>query len=440
MTQRATQPVNVLFVSGIGGDTRRYRCLHHQEQLALAGIASTLREPDDPALYVDATNHDAVILHRVPWQPAIADLVAVMRARGKPVIFETDDLVFAPELQDRIAFLDTLSPEAARRFRNDMTQVAHTFSACDCVLTTTGYLAEAAEEHGKPAFVQRNAASLEMVQCAERAHARPRERSGQVTLAYFSGTGSHNRDFATIAPVLAELMTRNPQVVLHLSGHLDAGPSLQPFSNRIRRAPFVAWQDLPELIAQADINLAPLELDNPFCQAKSEIKYVEAALVGVPTVASATEAFVHSIRPGETGYLATTADEWRQHLAQLVEDAALRRRVGAAARHAVYAEYLPEVAANALVATLDAIGAQFGRAPAPAEDVARLVAGQLVGRWQAQVEATAQAERQADELRRALAQWESQRSIHPAASAPAARAAAADLLREIVERLQRSGS
>ena len=59
-----------------------------------------------------------------------------------------------------------------------------------------------------------------------------------------------------IAPVLAELMTRYPQVVLHLSGHLDAGPSLQPFSSRIRRAPFVAWQELPELIAQADINLA----------------------------------------------------------------------------------------------------------------------------------------------------------------------------------------
>ena len=113
-----------------------------------------------------------------------------------------------------------------------MTQVARTFGECDCVLTTTGYLAEAAEEHGKPAFVQRNAASDEMVQCAERAHARPRARGGQVTLAYFSGTGSHNRDFATIAPVLAELMTRYPQVVLHLSGHLDAGPSsatlLQP--------------------------------------------------------------------------------------------------------------------------------------------------------------------------------------------------------------------
>ena len=426
--------MNVLFVSGIGGDTRRYRCLHHQEQLALSGIASTLREPDDPALYVDATTHDAVILHRVPWQPAIADLVAVIRARGKPVIFETDDLVFAPELQDHIAYLDTLSPEAARRFRNDMTQVARTFGECDCVLTTTDYLAEAAEEHGKPAFVQRNAVSDEMVRCAERAHARPRERGDQVTLAYFSGTGSHNRDFATIAPVLADLMTGYPHVVLHLSGHLDAGPSLQPFSSRIRRAPFVAWQELPELIAQADINLAPLELDNPFCQAKSEIKYVEAALVGVPTVASATDAFVHAIRPGETGFLAATADEWRDHLTALIEDVALRAQIGVAARRAAYATYLPEVAAASLVATLETISSQFGRIPSPADEVAALVAGQLVRRWQEQTAVTAQAERQADELRRALAQWESQRAA--ASHASDARTAQAELLREIVERLQ----
>ena len=41
------------------------------------------------------------------------------------------------------------------------------------------------------------------------------------------------------------------------------------------------WRELPWIIAQTDINLAPLEMDNPFCQAKSEIKFVEAALVGV---------------------------------------------------------------------------------------------------------------------------------------------------------------
>lgn len=428
--------MNVLFVSGSGGDTRRYRCLHHQEQLTLAGISSTLREPDDPAIYVDATTHDVAILQRVAWQPAIADLVAVLRARGKPIVFESDDLVFVPEMQGRVALLDTLSPEAARRFRKDMTQVARTFAECDCVLTSTDFLAATATARGKVAFVQRNAVSDEMVRCAERARVRLRPLSEEVTLAYFSGTGSHNRDFATIAPVLADVMARYPQVVLHLGGYLDIGPSLQPFSSRIRRSPFVAWQDLPELIAQADINLAPLELDNPFCQAKSEIKYVEAALVGVPTVASATDAFVHAIRHGESGFVAATADEWRAWLGALVEDGALRAQVGAAARDAVHAAYLPEVAAESLCAVLDAIVLQFGREPAPADAVAALVAGQLVRRWQEQVAVAVQVERQADELRRALAQWEAQRMGSDTAVRAGAQAAHVEVLREIAERLR----
>src|SRR5436190_8384191 len=105
----------VLFVSGIGGDTRRYRCLHHQEQLALHGIASELREAHDRQLYVDATLADLFILHRVSYSPLIGDLIDIAHVRGKPVIFETDDLIFEPELYAKIAFIDTLSPEAAHR-------------------------------------------------------------------------------------------------------------------------------------------------------------------------------------------------------------------------------------------------------------------------------------------------------------------------------------
>ena len=162
--------------------------------------------------------------------------------------------------------------------------------------------------------------------------------------------------------------------------------------------------------------------------------------MGVPTVASATDAFVHAIRSGETGFLAASADEWRAHLTTLIEDGALRALVGAAARRAVYAAYLPEVAAGSLTATLETIVARFGRTPAPADEVAALVAGQLVRRWQEQVAATAQAGRQADELRRALAQWESQRGANGAPGVAETRAAQVELLREIVERLQGSRS
>lgn len=406
----------VLFVSGLGGDTRRYRCLHHQEQLALFGFTSVLREADDLQLYVDAATCDLVVLHRTAWTPLIADVVDIAHWRGKPVVFETDDLVFAPEVFDRIAFLDTLPLDQARRFRADLARQAETFRHADCVLTTTHYLADAAVKRGKPAYVQRNAFSTEMVQAAENAYAlrqqslsaRTDDADRPVFIGYFSGTGSHNRDFALVAPVLAELMAQNPRLWLHLSGHLEIGSTLLAFEDRIRRAPYVAWQELPSLIAQVDINLAPLELDNPFCQAKSEIKYSEAALVGVPTVASPTEAYAYAIRDGETGLLAPDAATWRASLKVLSEDAAARKRLGEAARRAVYATYLPPVCGQLLVGTLRKIVAEH--APAAAAPAAALAA--VTVRMHTQLDRLqderAQQQRQIDQLRQTLAQLDGQ--------------------------------
>jgi glycosyltransferase involved in cell wall biosynthesis len=444
--------MHVLFVSGLGGDTRRYRCLHHQEQLALSGFTSVLREAGDPQLYVDAATCDLVILHRTAWTPLLGDVVDIAHWRGKPVVFETDDLVFAPEVFDRIAVLDTMPPDQAQRFRADLARQVETFRHADCVLTTTQYLADAAVARGKPAYIQRNAFSAEMVQAAERAYAlRQQHLSAQtagedrpVVIGYFSGTGSHNRDFAVVAPVLAELMAHNPRLWLHLSGHIETGGTLLAFSDRIRRAPYVAWQELPNLVAQVDINLAPLELDNPFCQAKSEIKYTEAALVGVPTVASPTEAFAHAMRDGETGLLAASAAAWKAALQVLSEDSAARARLGEAARRAVYATYLPENRGRVLVDTLRTIVTRH--APPAANPAATLAA--VTVRMHAQLvrlqDEYAQVQRQADQLRQTLAQWDGQSGGKDASfwrtSLDEAQAREQAALREILAHLARGAA
>ncbi len=60
-------------------------------------------------------------------------------------------------------------------------------------------------------------------------------------------------------------------------------------------------------IDEVDINLAPL-VDSIFNRAKSEIKWIEAALV-IPAVASKLGAFSDMVIDGETGLLATD-DQW----------------------------------------------------------------------------------------------------------------------------------
>lgn len=426
---------NILFISGIDGDTRRYRCLHHQEQLALHGITSTLRAADDRQLYVDATTHDLFILHRVGYSELIGDLLAIGQQRNLPVVFETDDLIFEPTLYSAIAFLDTLSPEAAQRFRASLHAQAQTFARCAYVLTTTQYLADAAAAHGKQAFIQRNACSATMLHTAASAYTlrqqrrnasslqnphefplshRERGSGGEVVIGYFSGTGSHNRDFALITPALLTVLQRYPQVWLHVSGHLALDRRFEPYAARIRRAGFVPWQELPHLLAQVDINLAPLELDNPFCQSKSEIKYSEAALVGVPTVASPTEAFVYAIQPGETGLLAATTDEWVAALSRLIADPAERQRLGEQARRQIYAHYAPEPRSHELLETLTQIAVRHGGTVSPPVPVATQVAQQLLRQLEELLAQQRQDQRQLEQLRQTLASWQPKTDSAPA--------------------------
>lgn len=404
----------VLFISGIEGDTRRYRCTHQQEQLALRNVITALREDDDPELLVDVFDYDLLILHRVPYSSLIGLVIEWARMQGKPVIFETDDLIFAPELEADIGFLDTLTPEAAHRFRSDLAQLEKTFQHCDCVLTTTEFLAQEAHRRGKPSYISRNAPSAEMFRLSEQAWVERQQRLSQadpsesVVLAYFSGTGSHDRDFQTIAERLISIMAAYPQTWLHIGGQLNLGAAFEPFKARIRRTPYVTWRELPQLIAQVDVNLAPLELDNPFCQAKSEIKFTEAALVGVPTIASRVAAYEQAITDGQDGFLVSTPEEWHAALQTLVAHPGQRLTMGEAARRSIYTRYLPERRAEELWSVLSDIWEQFN-APPMNDDGLRctLVASakQYAGEMQRQSQ---QQETQIKSLRETLRHYEGQ--------------------------------
>ncbi len=168
----------------------------------------------------------------------------------------------------------------------------------------------------------------------------------------------------------------------------------------------MAWQELSHLVAQVDINLAPLELENPFCQAKSEIKYSEAALVGVPTIASPTDAFAYAIESGVNGLLAADDEAWLAALTLLIENEEERRRIGETARQRVYAEYTPEVRSQTLVATLAQIRTQFVPSEANPARVPTVLATAMKRQLDQAQETQAQQARQLEHLRQTVASWE----------------------------------
>jgi glycosyltransferase involved in cell wall biosynthesis len=363
-------PPSILLLSGVRGDTRRYRTVHPYEQLCLLGAEVSLSHISDPQLRQKARKADVVIIHRSPWDGQVSWLVNELRRRGGLLIQDTDDLIFDPAVFQFIDSPDFADPVRASLYQEDLRRNRRTLDACAAVTAATDFLAEQARGLGKPAWVHRNAFSLEMAALSEAAYAARAPRD-KVVIGYASGTPTHNRDFALVKPALQAVMRNYSQVELHILGHLDPGSDWGDLAGRIRTFPLVPWRELPALLAGCDVNLAPLRGDNPFGQSKSEIKYVEAALLRIPTVASPTAAFQTAIRSGENGFLADA--DWLPALEALITDAALRQQMGQRAYHDVMQRYHPLQRANDLAATLQAISIEvrgqplWAELPAPAE-------------------------------------------------------------------------
>ena len=357
---RQARPVRrVCYITGCDkGGAHRYRCHHPSEQLALHGIAAEVLDYyRDEISRSTVSSVDVLVLHRVAWEGRVEDLVEAARASGCLVVFDTDDLVFEPGLTSWVRVLSTLPRCEVEAYHDGVRRYLVTFEAADCVMTSTPFLAEVARQRGKRTFVHRNALCAEQIALSQRCWQDRRRNGppGRLTIGYFSGTNTHDRDFQEAAPALASVLEEFPEVTLRLGGELNLPPELTAWQHRIDRVPLVDWRRLPEVIGGVDINLAPLEEGNPYCRAKSEVKYIEAGILGVPTVASRIDPYQWAIRDGDNGVLASGAQQWREALRALLRDADLRRQVGERARADVYRRYTPEARAPELVQTLAAM-------------------------------------------------------------------------------------
>jgi len=184
---------------------------------------------------------------------------------------------------------------------------------------------------GRPTLVVDNALSPQALSVAEglRDQRRPRlgEAGSQVIIGYGSGTDTHDHDLALIAPVLADVLHVNPHVRLHLHGPVRLPQSLAGFEAQIRCVSLSGWAEFQEAMADWDIALAPLT-HSAFNDAKSAIKWLEAASLGVPVIASPAASFRRAIMHGETGLLAGTRRQWRAALRRLIHDPLERARLG----------------------------------------------------------------------------------------------------------------
>lgn len=347
----------ILILAEVLGDTRRYRSLHLLEQLQLAGCDAEFRDITEPGiLKITQNKWDVVILQRLTYGRIVKRIIDTTRSQGAFIISDFDDLIFDVKSFPYINSPDFANPIRRKLYQEMMVAIRQTLLQSDACLASTEFLADRIRDEGKPTWVHRNAFSPEMLEWSNKARlSRKNKNSKEIVIGYASGTPTHNRDFAMIKPALIEVMHRYPHVRLSLIGPLDIGDGWEGLSERISRQPLVPWRELPQLLANFDINLAPLVPDNPFSQSKSEIKWMEAGLVGVPTIATPTDAFSYAIKHGENGFLFNDHESFLIELTSLINNENLRQQTGNQARSDCLNLYNYEIRQAQLVSILEKI-------------------------------------------------------------------------------------
>jgi glycosyltransferase involved in cell wall biosynthesis len=337
-----TELPSVYYLDGAPGlASARYRVFNAIEQLRVAGVHTFLLPVDyDPATPFDDHNGGpgVLVIHRAQWDERLALLITAARARGIRVLYDIDDLVFEPVAMPWIRALTRLAAAERDQYEDEVRRRLRALKSCDAVLTTTDALGCYAAAEGLPVFVHRNALDKRTVDAArEVRNTRPIRE--EVILYYGAGSGTHDVDFQVCGLALERVLEKHRSVRLLTQGEIRLSYALEQFGNRIERLPWMPWPDYLQGIARADINLAPLELGNPFCEAKSELKWFEAGIMAIPTVASATDAFREVIRPCRNGFLADSSERWFDILDELITQPDLRDAVGSEAEADVTSRY-----------------------------------------------------------------------------------------------------
>ncbi len=345
-----------------------YRVDQKAEQLRAAGYEVQIFSPsNDIDQFLAALDHfQAVIFFRVPAFPPIMKAIIAAGQAGLATFYEIDDIVF-----DTAHFPPSLESYANQITLGDYNAMAcgvplfeRAMELCDYGIASTATLREimATKVRSGQVFEHQNALGrLHITAIASQKTAkqdcRNKGKDDPLILFYGSGTKAHKEDFHEILePALNAIARKHGQKVeIRLVGHFDRFQHLDTKKHNVRmRTPVWDFEEYCGLLAEADINLSVLT-SSILTDAKSEIKWMEAAMFGTPSVVSATRTHREKIIDGETGFLCNTAEDFAGALDRLIRDPELRQSVGEAARARVLQDYSLEAMAQNLRDIFDSL-------------------------------------------------------------------------------------
>ncbi|CAI3950842.1 glycosyltransferase [Commensalibacter communis] len=289
-----------------------------------------------------------VIFYRVPAFPNVTEQINEAKRLGLSPWWEVDDLIVDRDRYAECGFMHHLTTEEKDLLFFGADLFRKTMLSCDRAIASTKTLADVMSQAGlRTVCVIENALDKDTLRIAQKLYPnsvqkkKTSEYSDEVVIVYGSGTNTHNADFLIASSGVLSALKHNSNLRLWIIGELELPVTFQECIHQIKYIPPQSYEQYLELLAQADIAIAPLE-PILFNDAKSNIKYLEASILGIPSICSPRQAFKDIIRDQENGLLANTAEEWKEKILYLAENAKIRQTIGLQAYHDVVAYYSPD--------------------------------------------------------------------------------------------------
>jgi glycosyltransferase involved in cell wall biosynthesis len=253
---------------------------------------------------------DTVILNR-PLDPGIAEQVRLWREEGRTVIVDMDD------------DFDAVVPEHQI---HGMYTTEHLHAACRAASVVTCSTPALVERYGYGhGVVLRNRIPESYLSVTRRSRT-PDDYTGggvrhdaETWVGWYGSLGSHPRDPAAAGPGVGTALNPHEDAEFVFAGPpRDAARLSELFHLRrpVRGLGTFSMGGLIQVISEFDIGIVPLAR-TPFNEAKSWLKGLEFAAVGVPVVASSTAEYRRAEVEGGC-WLAGDVTQWCTQLDKLI--------------------------------------------------------------------------------------------------------------------------
>lgn len=327
--------MKVLGLAADSGGCGFYRMRAPAEELRLLGVdveiaegvdATALKYPDGMVQVKEVkTDADLIVLQR-PLDNSMTAIIEQAKKQGIATIVEIDD-DFSSVHTKNIAHS---SMEDKAHMGNHWVEKA--CAAADHVTISTQALAKYAR-HNRYSVLRNNVpVSIFDVNM-------PKSDAGWPRIGWTGSVQTHPDDLQVTKGAVGQVLKDNGLPFTVIGDGAKVATNLGLHSSTSLYA--TGWVDIgmyyEYLYSFLDIGIVPLEL-SPFNQAKSALKGLEYAALGIPFVASPTREYERLELYG-VGKTAKSAGEWRKHLQRMIDRTSETERIAKENRDRIEAEH-----------------------------------------------------------------------------------------------------